>query len=257
MSDSTAAPATSTVVADKPRAVSNLKALAAAAKANLETRSTVEKDHELYLLNSLASYIAAQAEEMAVPAAERGLGWVKFYECHLPGVETITLDSGEQVTRPKNPPETTHWSGPGKDASAGGAPIVLLLQGPRGSDGKIRPWRLPGEKTAITLAQEILDKHEAEIKLECTFNPATKTVDVVAIWIEEDWNTYIVRRAAYRQSQRSARHGRAPPTEDVGDKRTRRDPRPTRRVEPAAPAKVEVEVEVEVASADGEAVSKE
>jgi hypothetical protein len=139
------------------------------------------------------------------------------------------------------------------------------LQGPRGSDGKIRPWRLPGEKTAITLAQEILDKHEAEIKLECTFNPATKTVDVVAIWIEEDWKNYIVRRAAYRQSQRSARPGRAPPTEDVGDKRTR----PTRRVEPAAPAKAEVEVEVEVAPvdevevevevapADGEAVSKE
>jgi hypothetical protein len=211
-------------VEDKPRpAISNLKALAAAAKAAQAVETKTDKDHELHLLTTLAKHIASTAEEQAVPAAERGYGWVKCYECRLPGLETLTLEGGEKVQRPKNPPETTHWSGPGQDPSTGGAPIVLLLQGPRGSDGKVRPWRLPGGKTAVTLAQEILDEHGADIKLDCRFNSMTKTIDVTAIWIDADWQSFLAKRAQF-----SRRQGR--PDERRRDDRPReerrRDDRP-------------------------------
>jgi hypothetical protein len=221
------APSTANAVEDKPRApISNLKALAAAAKAAKVEEHKGDKDHELHLLTTLAARIAAKAEELAVPAAERGHGWTKCFECRLPGLETITLDDGEKVQRPKNPPETTHWSGQGQDPSTGGAPIVLLLQGPRGPDGKVRPWRLTGGKTAVDLAQQILDEHEAEMKLDCRFNSATKTIDVTAIWIEEDWCTFLAKRASF--NRRDAR----PPRDDRPRDDRPRDARPLREERP-------------------------
>jgi hypothetical protein len=176
-----------------PAPITNLKALAKAAKeakeaaANASSANSTPKprDRDLWLFRTLGERIAEQAEFLAVPAAQRGHGWVKCFECHLPG---------QNKDGQRHAPESTHWSGPGADPSVDGAPMVFLLQGP-----KLQDRSPPGGKTAVQIAQDILQEKGADITLDCRYNFGTKTIIVTAIWVQEDWDNFLAKREQRRR----------------------------------------------------------
>ena len=198
----------STTVAPVPTPTSNLKDIALAAKAvssNVNKLTPEEvalrQERQLSLLNSFAEYLAGVTNVASTAASAKGYGWTKVAEYYLPGF--IKTDDGKSV--PRHAPEQTHWAGHDVDPSNGGVPIVMLLQGVREvtrSGPRLRPDYLAGGKTSLQLAQE---KLTSPARLDCSFNPKTKSLIVTAIWIEEDWADFQRRR-----QQRSVRNTRAP-----------------------------------------------
>jgi hypothetical protein len=177
--------------------ITNLKALAMAAKEAAVAKTAAPKSksrdvsRDVWLIRTLGERIAEQAEFLAVPAAQRGHGWVKCFECNLPGYDA--------ERHPLYAPETTHWSGSGADPSVGGMPMALLLQGPHREQQNRGTRSLPGGKTSVQVAQEILHEKGADITLDCRFNFGTKTLIVTAIWVPEDWEQFLAKREQRRR----------------------------------------------------------
>ena len=197
-----------TPVAPAPGRFSNLKAIALAAKATVDSSRQDKK--EIYVaeqekkktavlarLNSLAEELVRLAYAKAEPAAAKGHGWVKIAEYNLPGYDKVfDPATNEEVMVPRSSPQSTYWAGKDLDPTKNDAsPFILLLEGVRREvtkqSGQIyfenRPELLPGGKSAVKIAQGILDNEKADIRLDCRYNSKYKTLIVTAIWIEADW----------------------------------------------------------------------
>jgi hypothetical protein len=195
----------------KPVIKSNLKEIALAAKAaaaaenskppkHTEEETAQRKERQLNMLTSFADHLVKLTNEKSEAAAAKGYGWIKLAEYYLPGFDKIEAN-GEIVLVPRHPPEFTHWAGAESDPAANGTPIVMLLQGIREhtKDGpRLRPDFLVGGKTSLELAQE---KLSPTTRLDCAFNPKTKSLIITAVWIEDDWAEFKARRQQQRQQR--------------------------------------------------------
>ena len=140
------------------------------------------------LINSYADYLLESFGGKYDEANEKGYGWVTIEQAYPPSKEEI---DGHLVY--KHEPSETHWAGVCEsgvnDPTEGGAPKVMLLQGPkpRKADAYGRrdcnPKDLPGGKTSVDILREHVADHGYGVQVAYIKG----MVNVIVIWDHAGW----------------------------------------------------------------------
>jgi len=144
--------------------------------------------HTEGLIISYADYLLESFSTKYDEANEKGYGWVTIEQAYPPSKEEV---DGQLVY--KHEPEETHWAGVDEsgiiDPTEGGAPKVMLLQGPkhRKADAYGRrdcnPKDLPGGKTSVDILRENVSDHGYGVQVAYIKG----MVNVIVIWDHDGW----------------------------------------------------------------------
>lgn len=152
--------------------------------------------HTISLVRSLAQHVLGQFAAGFASAAEQGHSYMRVFKCKPPMKDTaINPETGEECKAFRYPASETHWaglddSGVPLPSEEGGAPFVMLFQGPKPRDSKLPdPKLIPGGKTVpMVMKEEFAKAKKPGYDVQCTFSKGE--VHVWVIWNQADWRKY-------------------------------------------------------------------
>ncbi len=164
-------------------------------------------EHTRALRNSYADYLIAQFVLLVAGAREKGWGWVTVEKAFPPSKE-VDAESKQLVY--VHEAQETHWAGLDEegapaDPTEGGAPKVMLLQGPkpRKADASGRrepnPKDLPDGLTSVDVMRKVLAEKGYGVQVAYIKG----MVNVIVIWDHAEWSKH--QKALTKQREERSR----------------------------------------------------
>lgn len=178
--------------------------------------------HTIALVQSLTQYMLGLFASGYASSAEQGHSYMRVFKCKPPMKDKTTHpETGEECMAFRYPATETHWAGLGEDgrplpSEEGGAPFVMLFQGPKPRDSKLPdPKLIPGGKTVpMRMKEEFAKAKKGGYDVQCTFSKGELSVWV--IWNQADWRKYHDRQSGPRPSRAAAAVSSAPMKPQMG-----------------------------------------